>query len=99
MHKGVVHCIRYLIDTTDDTRVLLSGGADLKVNVINPETMNVITSVDVEAVPRSVDYSKYLLVGLRNGTIYEYDMQSNTKEAIMHSHHDGEVWGLCTVEN
>ena len=48
--------------------------------------------------PRSVDYSKFLLVGLRNGQILEFDITNNAKECIMHSHHDGESWGLVVIE-
>jgi len=36
---------------------------------------------------------------MRNGNIVEYDLKKNAKEVIMHSHHDGEVWGLCTLED
>lgn len=35
---------------------------------------------------------------MRNGTMVEYDITKNAKEVIMHSHHDGEVWGLCVIE-
>jgi hypothetical protein len=38
-----------------------------------------------------------LLAGLKNGSIVEFDLQSGAREVIMHSHHDGEVWGLCLV--
>lgn len=74
LHKGVIHCIRYLFDPADDTRVLITGGADLLVNIVNPDDMSIMTSVTVESVPRSVDYSRYLLVGMRNGSILEYDV-------------------------
>jgi len=52
----------------------------------------------VDAVPRSVDYSKFLLVGLRNGSILEFDITNNAKESIMVAHHDGETWGLCMLD-
>lgn len=52
----------------------------------------------VDAVPRSVDYSRFLLVGLRNGSILEFDITNNAKESVMGSHHDGEAWGLCILE-
>ena len=29
----------------------------------------------------------------------EIDVQKNAKEVIMHSHSDGEVWGLCPIDN
>ena len=34
------------------------------------------------------------LVGMRDGTIYNVDLASGNKQAIMESHSDGEVWGL-----
>jgi len=49
-------------------------------------------------VPRSVDFSKFLLIGLRNGSILEYDINRNIKEVIMHSHHDGELWAVTLIE-
>lgn len=44
------------------------------VNILNPGSMAVLASVSVDATPRSVDFSKYLLVGLRNGSIIEFDI-------------------------
>jgi WD40 repeat protein len=58
-----------------------------------------IQVIPVDAIPKSVDFSKYLLVGLKNGSIIEFDIQKNAKEVIMHSHHDGEVWGMCVIPN
>lgn len=37
------------------------------------------------------------LVGLRDGTIYEVDIGSGSKKALMESHSDGEVWGLANA--
>lgn len=66
--------------------------------ILNPQSMLPITSILFEGVPKSVDFSKFLLVGLRNGHIVECDITKNAKETIMHSHHDGEVWGLAVLE-
>ena len=74
VHKGVIHCIRYLSDSTDNTKVLISGGSDLLVHIINAETMVIITSLSLESIPKSVDYSRYLLVGMKNGSIVEFDV-------------------------
>jgi hypothetical protein len=49
-------------------------------------------------VARSVDYSKFLLIGQRNGSILEYDVTRNIKEVIMHSHNDGELWAVALIE-
>lgn len=54
-------------------------------------------TVNVDAVPKSVDFYKYLLVGHKNGSIAEYDINRNEKEVIMHSHSDGESWGLTII--
>jgi hypothetical protein len=66
--------------------------------ILSPQSMLPVTSILFEGVPKSVDYSKFLLVGLRNGHIVECDISKNAKETIMHSHHDGEVWGLAVLE-
>jgi WD40 repeat protein len=87
-----------LKDPTTGEEILVSGGTDLSVKLCRPDTLELISSIVVEGIPRSVDISKYLLVGMRNGSIAEYDIQKNAKEVIMHSHHDGEVWGLCVME-
>ena len=60
--------------------------------------MNKITELVVEGIPRSVDFSKFLLIGLRNGLILECDIDKVVKETVMHSHPMGEVWGLCVIE-
>ena len=39
------------------------------------------------------------VVGMRDGTIYQIDLTSGSKQAIMESHSDGEVWGLEVVNN
>ena len=66
--------------------------------ITDPSTLDVSTSILFDGVPRSVDYCKFLLVGLRNGHIVECDITKNAKETIMHSHHDGEVWGFTMIE-
>lgn len=43
VHKGVIHCIKYLNDQT--TRVLLTGSTDLSVKITNPDTMDLITAI------------------------------------------------------
>lgn len=61
--------------------------------------MTSIQIIQVDSIPKSVDFQKYLLVGLKNGSIVEFDIMKNAKEVIMHSHYDGEVWGMCVVPN
>jgi hypothetical protein len=38
-------------------------------------------------------------VGLKNGSIIEFDVKKNVKDVIMHSHDEGEVWGLTSIQN
>ena len=66
--------------------------------ILTPQSMLPVTSILFEGVPKSVDFQKFLLVGLRNGHIVECDITKNAKETIMHSHHDGQVWGLAVLE-
>ena len=35
-----------------------------------------------------------MVVGLRNGSIVEYDWDTGVQNEIMAGHNDGEVWGL-----
>ena len=56
MHKGVINCIRFLLDETNDQKVLLTGGSDLFVNIINPANMSILSKVKVDAIPKSLDY-------------------------------------------
>jgi len=38
------------------------------------------------------------LIGFKNGTITERNFPGKGREEIMHSHHEGELWGLCIIE-
>lgn len=59
--------------------------------------MQVENSIDFNGVLiRAIDVmNNQALVGLRDGSIYNVDLQSSAKRAIMESHSDGEVWGLA----
>jgi WD40 repeat protein len=62
--------------------------------------MSKIGSVDFGGVLiRAIDVlGSNALVGCRNGNIYQVDMNSQSKQVIMESHSDGEVWGLALVD-
>jgi hypothetical protein len=48
--------------------------------------------------PRSLDYfNGKILVGLRNGSIYEVNESTEEKKHLLASHHEGEAWGLEVV--
>jgi WD40 repeat protein len=72
-HKGIIHCIKYIDDV--GKKIVLSGGTDLKVVVSSYDNMESIKAITVDGIPRSVDFSKYLLVGMRNGIIAEYAIE------------------------
>lgn len=94
-----MHCIKFIREPTSQTAILATGASDQTVKLLNPDTFDVLKSFSTESIPRSLDVSKFLLVGLKSGTIYEYDINVNAKEAIMHSHHSGEVWGLTAIDS
>lgn len=48
--------------------------------------------------PRALDYfNGKILVGLRNGSIYEINESTEEKKHVLASHHEGEAWGLEVV--
>ena len=48
--------------------------------------------------PKSLDYlNGKILVGLRNGSIFEIDEESGEKKLLLASHHEGEAWGLEVI--
>lgn len=98
VHRGVIHCIKYIKEGYKGNETLFSGGSDQMIQITDPKTMIKITELGVEGIPRSVDFSKYLLIGLRNGFILECDIEKVVKETVMVTHHMGEVWGLCVID-
>lgn len=77
---------------------ILSGGSDNKVRIVNFSFQEQRVE-SVPACPRSLDMHENggILVGLRNGSILEI---GNSKwSELMHSHFDGEVWGLAVDAN
>jgi WD40 repeat protein len=80
---------------------LYSGGKDGKMAVINTQSLQVEKTIDFGGVLiRAIDVmGQKALVGLRDGTIYEVEMGSGAKKAIMESHCDGEVWGLAPADD
>jgi WD40 repeat protein len=69
------------------------------VHILNPQDFSIIHIIEVNAIPRSLDMRlQNVLIGLSNGSIVEYDVSQKMQEVIMHSHHEGEVWGLTLIE-
>jgi len=75
---------------------LYSGGRDGKVCITNTESMECERAVDFGWLPRAIDVmDNLLLVGLRNGSIIECNLEDDSMTTYMQSHNDGEVWGLA----
>ena len=91
-----------IVQLEDSTELLLTGGADKKVKIFSLAAngnATLMLEIDVDATPRSLDYMNgKLLIGLQNGTIREYDTALKTGEDVIRSHYDGEVWGLCMID-
>ena len=76
---------------------LYSGGKDGNMAIINTSTLAVEKTVNFNNVLiRAIDVvGGKSLVGLRDGTIYQVDIASGSKQVVMEGHSDGEVWGLA----
>ncbi|CDW73957.1 help domain containing protein [Stylonychia lemnae] len=106
MHDGIIYCIRFVQQMGTNTFYLITGASDHTIKIINPQPLQgndrlqILFNLETEQIPKSVDFGKkFLLVGFKNGTIVEREVSSKGKEEIMHSHHDGELWGLCLIED
>ena len=97
-HNGPIQCIRYISELHEGKPTIITGGSDKLICFIDPIDLSSLRQIPVESVPRSVDFSKFLLIGLRNGSILEFDITKNIKEIIMQSHHDGELWAATLIE-
>lgn len=79
---------------------LYSGGKDGQVVITNTSTLSIEKKISFNNVLiRAIDVmAGKALVGLRDGTIFNVDLASGSKNAIMESHSDGEVWGLAPAD-
>lgn len=80
---------------------LISGGKDNKIAIYKAAggeyTLEKTLDFD-SSYPKAIDYlNGKILVGLRNGSIYEINEETNDKKQLMASHHEGEAWGLEVV--
>ena len=80
---------------------LYSGGKDGQLVITNTSTMAIEKKISFNNVLlRAIDvHAGKALVGLRDGTIFHVDLASGSKNAIMESHSDGEVWGLAPADD
>ena len=60
---------------------------------------NLEKTLDLESsYPKALDYfNGKILVGLRSGSIYEFNESTEEKKHLMASHHEGESWGLEVI--
>ena len=78
---------------------LMSGGKDGQVIITDTATMTATHAHDFGGLVRAVDHHNgKAVVGLRSGQIYEWDMAEG-KKVIMESHNEGEVWGVCSIDD
>jgi len=78
----------------------VSGGKDGKLLIFNGSDLTLEKSIDFEgSFPKAIDYmGGKILVGMRNGSIFEIDEASQEKRHILASHHEGEAWGLEVLD-
>lgn len=73
--------------------IVITGGADKVLNVYD-KNLSIIKTIDVGSNPVGIDQNENgsILIGLRNGTIVQWNNEEI--KTLMVSHSDGEVWGL-----
>lgn len=80
---------------------LISGGKDNRIVIYSAKGGEYAQEkvIDFEtSYARSIDYfNGRILIGLRNGSIYEINEATEEKKHVMASHHEGEAWGLEVV--
>jgi WD40 repeat protein len=92
VHTGEVSAIIH------DQGKLISGGRDSKIIVHSTKggEFTLENTFEIEGShPKSLDYfNGKILVGLRNGSIWEINESTGDKKLLLASHHEGESWGL-----
>jgi len=77
---------------------LISGGKDCKLVVYSAKggVYTLEKTIDFEtSYPRSLDYfNGKILAGLRSGSIFEVNEDTEERRLLLASHHEGEAWGL-----
>lgn len=80
---------------------MISGGKDNKIVIYSAKggEYTLEKTIDLDSsYPKSIDYfNGKILVGLRNGSIYEINENTEEKKLLMASHHEGEAWGLEVI--
>jgi len=92
--KGFICSIRHI-----DGK-LFSGGKDGSVIEWDPASRQQVRSFEFGNLIRAIDFHNgQLLVGTRNGTLTVVGHADDSRKEIMHSHNEGEVWGLDITQS
>ena len=76
--------------------MLLSGGKDGDIHELDRDGMCSKRKWSYNSLVRAIDVSVHgMLIGLRSGTIVKHNLKTDERVEIMHSHNEGEVWGLA----
>jgi WD40 repeat protein len=80
---------------------LYSGGKDGNIVITNTSSLTVENTISFGGVLiRAIDVDGAKgLVGMRDGTIYSWNVSSGDKKVIMQGHSDGETWGLAGADD
>lgn len=75
---------------------MFSGGKDGRVVITDASTLEQQKAFEFNVLPRAIDCfnGEKFVVGLRNGSIVETNIESGEMKTLMQGHNDGEVWGL-----
>ncbi len=94
-HKGGFICtIRW------NAGKLISGGKDGNVIITDTASGSIEKTINFGGLVRAVDFHNgKAMVGMRSGSIFHVDVASETKKEIMQSHCEGEVWGVCAIND
>lgn len=80
---------------------LITGGKDNKLCIFNAKNGEYMIekTIDLESsYPKAIDYMNgKILIGLRNGSIFEIIEGTEEKKLLLASHHEGEAWGIEVV--
>lgn len=100
LHDKMVSAVQIRVDEKN-TEILLTGSLDctVKIHRIAGTGLQLLNTFSVDGAPRSLDMlAGKILVGTSYGTIQEINEKTKASEDLIRSHSDGEVWGLCMID-
>lgn len=94
IHQGSVMALSWA-----SGKLLSSGSRDNKLHICNAEG-EVLNSYDIPSYAKSLDLlNSKILVATKCGRMITIDESSKAQKEIMHSHSQGETWGLAIADN